>query len=535
MKKYRSLEDVYTNIDQRVSPIPSQVINEWTILAADEGAGPITLGDVDDKFLRRLEKEIGQHQSGVGDLVEDLINSAHWYRGMNKQDYKQKVLAPAKEALTGDDDKNMDVDPAALKRLIKDRNTLTGFADAIIDAADNNTDFNYLDSLEEVAAPVFRTNTRAVLDRLFALDFQQNTVSVGKGEFVATLFSNAEKGEKGDLEIPGIGEVEVKGTQGRPGKHGGPLMGSRVKLPKMLLDIGQNRDDPEGTRHNVYTGKAIQKFLLNLTKSVNELKSYIDSLVVNSEEENTKFYEFRDTIRYINDEINLLTEPETIKTITPTDFGRRIDRIHTAIVNTDLPKTQINTLLSKLDQGTKSKPGLVKTFEEFHHSKDRKTIDAANEKEYSWSDVVKQYFMGDWGLEKPDIVNGFLELANEDLNDQETTQLREALTAKVDDDMMRELQDGNKKVLDAVVATIHSVLYQHKSGDKEKSSFPIMLLVNSKTKKALPLSYPGRDLKEKFLNHFDTIVDLIATGKLKIGLSVDPRSKGVQFTYTGTE
>ena len=85
--------------------------------------------------------------------------------------------------------------------------------------------------------------------------------------------------------------------------------------------------------------------------------------------------------------------------------------------------------------------------------------------------MVKQYFMGDWGLEKPDIVNGFLELANENLDDQETTQLREALTAIVDDDMMRELQAGNKTVLDAVVATIHSVLYQHKSGDIRKSQF----------------------------------------------------------------
>ena len=92
---------------------------------------------------------------------------------------------------------------------------------------------------------------------------------------------------------------------------------------------------------------------------------------------------------------------------------------------------------------------------------------------------------------------------------------------------MNELKAGNKTVLDAVVATIHSVLYQH------KGNFPTMLLVNSRTKKALPLRYPGRDLKEKFLNHFDTIVDLIAAGKLKIGLSVDPRSKGVQLTYTG--
>jgi hypothetical protein len=525
MKKYRSLEDVYNNIGQTVAPIPSQIINEWTILAADEGISPIKIGDVDEKFLNRLKKEINHHQGGVDDLLAKLINSGKWNTGMNKGEYEDKVLHTAVRAFR---DIPENTNPDALKQLIQNKDNLTGFADAINDAADNNTDFNYLDSLEEVASTVFTGNVRALLDRLYALDFQQNTVSVGKGEFVATLFSNAKKGETGDLDIPGLGEVEIKGTQGRPGKTGGKLMGSRVKLPEMLLDIGKSRDDEKGERHDIYTGKAIQKFLLNLTKSINELKGYIASL-----RDNPKFTEIQgvpvgENIQNIYDSIEQITDPDTIKTITQTDFGGYLKELGKTIATSGLPKTQINTILSKLYKGTNSKPGLEKTFQEYHHSKDRKTIDAANEKEYTWSDVVKQYFMGEkWGLEKPDIVNGFVQLANEDLDDQETSQLREALTRIVDDDLMNELKAGNKTVLDAVVATIHSVLYQHK-GD-----FPIMLLVNSQTKKALPLRYPGRDLKEKFLNHFDTIVDLIAAGKLKIGLSVDPRSKGVQFTYTG--
>jgi hypothetical protein len=60
-----------------------------------------------------------------------------------------------------------------------------------------------------------------------------------------------------------------------------------------------------------------------------------------------------------------------------------------------------------------------------------------------------------------------------------------------------------------------------------------MLLVNSTSKEALPLAFPGENLKEKVLNHYNTIDRLISNGLLKIGLSVDPRSKGVQFTFTG--
>ena len=79
MKKYRSLEDVYTNIDHPVALLPRQTINEWTILASDEGLSPIKIGDVDEKFYNRLKKEISHHQGGVDDLLSKLINSGKWH------------------------------------------------------------------------------------------------------------------------------------------------------------------------------------------------------------------------------------------------------------------------------------------------------------------------------------------------------------------------------------------------------------------------------------------------------------------------
>ena len=70
MKIYRSLQDVYRNIGQKVAPIPRQTINEWTISASDEGAAPIKLGDVDEKFYNRLRKDIVNYQGGVADLLK---------------------------------------------------------------------------------------------------------------------------------------------------------------------------------------------------------------------------------------------------------------------------------------------------------------------------------------------------------------------------------------------------------------------------------------------------------------------------------
>ncbi len=510
MKKYVSLEDVYSNVGQKVAPIPRQSINEWTILAADEDAGPIKLGDVDDKFLKRLRKDIVNHQGGVKDLLHDLVNSGHWAAGMKHQDYTDKILLPAMEAFINIPD---DIDANQLKGLLKNKKNLTGFKDQIMNAVENNDSFNYLDSLEEIASQAFQGNTRQLLDRLYALDFQQSNVNVGKGELVATLFSNAVKGKKGDLYIDGLGEVEVKGTQGRPGKGGGTVVAARKKLPQMLKDKG----------HNIYTGREIQKFLLNLTKSINELKGYISSLVGNP-----KFTErTQENLHRISDYVEQFTDPDNIKNLDNNVFYTNKLDLEKMIHGSGLPPTQVKTALSKLNQGSNSKPGLEKTFKEFQHSKDRKTITPGNEEDYHWSDVVKHYFLGDqWGLTKDDIVDGFVELANEEINSQEESQLREALNVIVDENLLSRLANKDKAALDTVVASIHSVLYHNNEG------FPIMLLVNSTTKEALPLSFPGDNLKEKLLFHYDTIDNLISNGHLKIGLSVDPRSKGVQFTFT---
>ena len=335
---------------------------------------------------------------------------------------------------------------------------------------------------------------------------------------MATLFSNAVKGKKGDLDIPGIGEVEIKGTHGRPGKSGGTqnpgggVVAARKTLSKMLKDKG----------HDIYTGKEIQKFLLNLTRSANELRTYISSLM-----NNPRFADAQENLLQISARIDQLTDPDTIKNIIPRVFYKEVEDLEILIHGSGLPPTQVKTAFNKLNLGSNSKPGLEKTFKEFDHSKDRKTITPGNEEDYHWSDVVKQYFMGDWGLTKDDIVDGFVQLANEDINSQEESQLKEALNVIVDDNLLSRLANEDKGALDTVVATIHSVLYHN------KEEFPVLLLVNSTTKNAYPLAYPGENLKEKILNHYNTIDNLISNGLLKIGLSVDPRSKGVQFSFTG--
>ena len=60
-----------------------------------------------------------------------------------------------------------------------------------------------------------------------------------------------------------------------------------------------------------------------------------------------------------------------------------------------------------------------------------------------------------------------------------------------------------------------------------------MLLVNSTTHQALPLTYEGDNLTERMINHYDTISSLVNSGQVRITLSLDPRNKGISFEFIG--
>ena len=501
MKKYKPLTEVYGEVAyQKVPQIPRQTINEWTILATDEGASPVKLGDVDEKFLKRLRKDIVNHQGGVKELLEKLVAGGDWSTGMKDAEYKDKILLPALEAFINIPE---DIDVNGLKELIKGKKSLTGFSDALQQAVESNDSFNYNAALQGAADIAFKGNVPELLSKLFALDYQQSGVSVGKGELVATLFSNAVKGKKGDLFIDGIGEVEVKGTKGRPGKTGGTAYSAMKLLPQMLKEKGQN----------IFTGKEIQKYLANLTVSINDLKTYVNNQIEKNEPE------VANNLSEISDYIETFTEPGNQKNVSYQDLYEFKFNLEKAINGSGLRNQQLNATKKRLEK-------LTNAFQDFIKSKDRKTL-TPDEESYSWGDIVKQYFTGDWGLTKDDLIDGFVVLANENLNSQSEAELKEALNIILDDNTINSLQGPNgKRVLSAIVGTIHSVLYHLHEG------FPIMLLVNSSTHEALPLTYEGDNLFEKVINHYDRINNLIGLGALRVTLSLDPRNKGVSFEFT---
>ena len=148
MKKFKTLTEIYSLINEVMPPLPnsptqSVLINEWTITASDEVGGTVDLGDVDEKFYNRLRKDIINHRGGAKDLIDKLVNGGNWASGMPNREYQSKILLPVHEFCTGKDDLVQEVDIDGLKNLIKDKKSLTGFRDDLIEAIDKDTDFNF--------------------------------------------------------------------------------------------------------------------------------------------------------------------------------------------------------------------------------------------------------------------------------------------------------------------------------------------------------------------------------------------------------
>ena len=507
MKKFKTLTEIYSLINEVMPPLPnsptqSVLINEWTITASDEVGGTVDLGDVDEKFYNRLRKDIINHRGGAKDLIDKLVNGGNWASGMPNREYQSKILLPVHEFCTGKDDLVQEVDIDGLKNLIKDKKSLTGFRDDLIEAIDKDTDFNFNSSLEEAARTAFIGDVSGLVSELFALDYQQSGVSVGKGELVATLFSNAVKGKSGDLYIDGLGDVEVKGTKGRPGKTGGTAHSAMKELPRMLEDRG----------HDVFTGKEKQKYLVNLTSAINELRSYIKIQIEKNEADVVN--NLTDLVNYIDE----FTAPENLEDITYDELFTGFKLNAASSLNASgLTGQQLKAAHNKLVK-------LIKAYQDYIRS--RETILTPDQQSYSWGDIVKQYFLSDWGLSKDDLIDGFVVLANEEEESFNVGELKEALDVilnKPTRDAL--LGPGGKKILSAIIGTIHSVLYQN------FENFKVMLLVNSTTHQALPLTYEGDNLTERMINHYKTISSLVKGNRLRITVSLDSRNKGLSFEF----
>tara|TARA_R100000152_G_scaffold3751_1_gene1287 strand:+ start:1148 stop:2653 length:1506 start_codon:yes stop_codon:yes gene_type:complete len=495
MSKYTSLHDIYTEntLGKKVAPLRERV---QVFFKAESDQQPKVVGAIDDETAAKLKRKILNSSEGTVKILNDILEKCDW-KGTNEKEYIQKILGPVNEAV----ENTSDVNNKELKEFASQKKTKTLFLETMINAAENETTFSIIDPLEDAVKTVFSSPHETVQD-ICLINPTLNNVGVGKGEIAITMFSNAVKGDVGDLLFPGFGDVELKGLSGRPGKTGNAFAALKT-LPKMLKDL---------KGHDVFTGSEIREKYKHLAKNRNELSSYLNNVIQSVDK---KFEEgTSDGIREVLDFVEEIDNDSEVKLKDANDLEFQLKNDLVRVLPKIIDKRSYNAVINRVSK-------YFNSLRDYINANENKVVGASKDSESSTTDpAIKNFFLNEWGLSKEEIIDGFLELASEARFDKK--QFKEGLDQILDLDTMRSLarrRDDN--LLRAIVGALQISMY------KEHEGFKIILFMNDNTMNGFPLMPQGDSVKDRFVYTFNVVKRLVDENKLAIGLSIDSRSKGV--------
>ena len=287
---FRSLEDVYAGqcAGKPVVPLQRHVVTErYSItlkdadnVAVDQEITP----DMFNKFRREVSRsttvEIEGKQYTVNQVIDMILRLDAWDQG--NPEYTEKFLVPVTGVFN-----HADINPdgfAALYKLQTDKNNklrtelvqqpgVTKSLYALIPAAFSGAFKNPQDA-------------QRVFDMLYNINPSIANVGVGRGEVALSFISDAIKGDKGDLEMSGLGEVEIKGDGARLGGDGHAVDRSIAAINSILELVGSSLSNVEikqlkneliaelnsiiSSRENTIRSKVVVNALKNLANKIQQ-------------------------------------------------------------------------------------------------------------------------------------------------------------------------------------------------------------------------------------------------------------------------
>jgi hypothetical protein len=238
MKKYRSLTDIYTS-----NVIFKDILRENEYFMRDVQGKETKLGSSDDPDM--MNAYIGSlMKGGLREHIAQLIKLGGWLDFENidtnkilGDNYIRSVADIFILTYSKDGPANLDLEKFAEHVQRKERGQLDWADDYIRQGKMFPLKKKLADEVAKFILGPRKVATKqaiAITDRLWnELDMPIGTVGVGPGEMCMSFFTNAKKGDKGDLawfnpetkdqdpedgylKMP-IGDVELKSSHGRPG------------------------------------------------------------------------------------------------------------------------------------------------------------------------------------------------------------------------------------------------------------------------------------------------------------------------------
>lgn len=221
-KEWRSLSDVYTGVTR------NNYINE-ALVSITVGEGESKVFNIQDIYVQKILGFASFAENLLYEKITDWVESGGW-RGDAIKRIAEQINSILIEAFP--DKIN---DPEEIKKIANDIVKIMAYKKG------NNKFQNFI---TVAAAPTARRsgwqawtagygdnnlfdlfntpdlqilNNSNFLSLICQINLTEKQVNIGPGEVAVTLFTEAKNAVKGDLEVDGMGIIELKGTNGRVG------------------------------------------------------------------------------------------------------------------------------------------------------------------------------------------------------------------------------------------------------------------------------------------------------------------------------
>tara|TARA_R100000951_G_scaffold83290_1_gene71070 strand:- start:24547 stop:25968 length:1422 start_codon:yes stop_codon:yes gene_type:complete len=452
-----------------------------------------SLGKDDYSFISRLIKS--KSKGGSNDIIDDILRAAGWDKGITEAEYKRSVFGPVTSIIH----ECSDVYHHRLKQILDHKNRHTAFNDAL----QSGRHISISDMLMPIVSTSF-SHPEAVIRNLYEYSVTLARIGVGKGEILISMFTNAKKGKTGDLFLAEIGEIEIKGTKGRPGR-GRNVLNSLKHIPSEMAEWNLN----------VKTGILVRTCYTAAYKTEGEIINYLNDMVHKAAyypgcQLLSGFIQIKSGIEIVSEYLHASNLNKQIEKVREVE-KRIID------ISESLPAVKFF--------GKAQKGRIDNLIRSYFSSVGSAALarDIENDHEMSFNSLVKNAFLVDWGLDVEVIIELLIFVVNEDLDEDTLNEFRKGLTDILTPERLEAMHRGDYKTIKALIASIHTVAYQIVTG------FTTVIWMNDKDLCGYPMIFnkmsTSSHLRAKFVQFM--------TKGFNIDPNIDAQSAtGVQISYT---
>lgn len=436
--------------------------------------------------------------------LEELLKNADesgkgWHKppvvGVNLNNLAQEFVA-------------LGVSGGAVSAILQHKERLTNFETAVKSSSEFNMRNVIVGNLKEIQIPVDDKSLSDLYNYLFRMTASIALASVGAGEIVATLLTNAKKGNTGDL-IFGKTKVEIKGLDGRLGKAGYAWKNTGKGLANFIANLKRTPVGKETSISIKYKNSI--RTALNKIQNDPVLSKHLDPSY------------FQLIVSFLNQRDLQTLEKLVTKSEILTNSSRQL--LSKFIKDTDpnfpLHPTPPPESATKLFIGQNGNirdylKKLLSSAED--HSKEEDVLDPSSLANQNYISSVRHFFLNDIGLTAEQAAEAFVKHAKTgDIDNVRAMETYGPEITKFFVSHYNSMKNGNARLLEALIFGYSLAIYAKNDGSA--NHFDYFLMVNDKTQEAISLntSVPAGQIAINGANLF------MSNSKLSLSIRADER------------